>query len=264
MAHGTQRVEHVCVQDWIDRFQHALSPGIKHDEVSAANCRVGKAASVPTIVNVIRGWAIGGHGASAPLPTLLIRLLGQVRTCGRPKSGAAVSWPISMMPRRMARVRVKCSNSASPSLRRIARVSSKILVEGAEHLQHRFLVGEEHVAPHRRIGGGDAGEVAKAAGGELDHFRRCHLLEFVGGADDGVGDQMRQVAGDREHQIVMVGVMISTRAPSAGPERAQLSTAAGSVPSGGVRMHQRLMKSSAKPESGPECSVPATGCAGTK
>ena len=29
-------------------------------------------------------------------------------------------------------------------------------------------------------------------------------------------------------------------------------------------MHQRLMKSSAKPESGPECSVPATGCAGTK
>ena len=29
-------------------------------------------------------------------------------------------------------------------------------------------------------------------------------------------------------------------------------------------MHQRLMNSSAKPESGPECSVPATGCAGTK
>ncbi|GLR92527.1 hypothetical protein GCM10007858_01460 [Bradyrhizobium liaoningense] len=27
--------------------------------------------------------------------------------CGRPKSGAAESWPISTMPRRMARVRVK-------------------------------------------------------------------------------------------------------------------------------------------------------------
>ena len=43
--------------------------------------------------------------------------------CGRPKSGAAESWPISTMPRRMARVRVKCSNSASPSPRRMARVS---------------------------------------------------------------------------------------------------------------------------------------------
>ena len=29
-------------------------------------------------------------------------------------------------------------------------------------------------------------------------------------------------------------------------------------------MHQRLTNSSAKPASGPECSVPATGCAGTK
>ena len=42
------------------------------------------------------------------------------------------------------------------------------------------------------------------------------------------------------------------------------ATACSSVPSGGVRMHQRLWNSVAKPESGPECSVPATGCAGTK
>jgi len=33
---------------------------------------------------------------------------------------------------------------------------------------------------------------------------------------------------------------------------------------GGVRMHQRLTNNSAKPASGPEYSVPATGCAGTK
>ena len=58
--------------------------------------------------------------------------------------------------------------------------------------------------------------------------------------------------------------MISTLAPSAVQNARSFSTAAGSVPSGGVRMHQRLMNSSAKPESGPECSVPATGCAGTK
>src|SRR3984957_13190591 len=58
--------------------------------------------------------------------------------------------------------------------------------------------------------------------------------------------------------------MISTRAPSPAQKARSFSTAAGSVPSGGVRMHQRLMNSSGKPESGPECSVPATGCAGTK
>src|SRR5271170_631177 len=58
--------------------------------------------------------------------------------------------------------------------------------------------------------------------------------------------------------------MVSTLAPSRRQNVASLSTAAASVASGGVRMHQRLTNSSAKPESGPECSVPATGCAGTK
>src|SRR6266550_111933 len=58
--------------------------------------------------------------------------------------------------------------------------------------------------------------------------------------------------------------MVSTLAPSIRQKAASLSTAAASVPAGGVRMHQRPTKSSAKPASGPECSVPATGCAGTK
>src|SRR5262245_54509678 len=58
--------------------------------------------------------------------------------------------------------------------------------------------------------------------------------------------------------------MISTLAPSPAQNARSFSVASLLVPSGGVRMHQRLMKSSAKPESGPECSVPATGCAGTK
>src|SRR6516165_10292325 len=56
--------------------------------------------------------------------------------------------------------------------------------------------------------------------------------------------------------------MVSTLAPRPAQNARSFSTAPASVPSGGVRMHQRLMKSSAKPESGPECSVPATGCAG--
>src|SRR3990170_7350540 len=44
----------------------------------------------------------------------------------------------------------------------------EILREAAEHLQDRLLVVEKHIAPHDGILGGDAGEVAEAAGGELD------------------------------------------------------------------------------------------------
>ena len=97
----------------------------------------------------------------------------------------------------------------------------QILVEGAEHFQHGLLVGEEHVAPHGRVGSRDAGEVAKAAGGEIDHFRRGHLAELVGGADDGVGDQMRQMAGDRQHHVMMVRRHDLDLGAEPGPERAQ-------------------------------------------
>ena len=58
--------------------------------------------------------------------------------------------------------------------------------------------------------------------------------------------------------------MVSTLAPSKRQNAASLCTAAGSTSGGGVRMHQRLTNNSAKPASGPEFSVPATGCAGTK
>ncbi len=51
------------------------------------------------------------------------RLLSFLECARAPKSSAAESCPISTMPRRMPRVRVKCSNSASPSPRRIAPVA---------------------------------------------------------------------------------------------------------------------------------------------
>ncbi len=79
-----------------------------------------------------------------------------------------------------------------------------VLVEAAEHFEHRILVGEEHVAPHGRIGSGDAGKIAEAAGGEFQYFRARHAPQFVGRADDRVGNQMRQVAGDGEHKVVVV------------------------------------------------------------
>ena len=56
----------------------------------------------------------------------------------------------------------------------------------------------------------------------------------------------------------LAGVRLAVRG-----RRLQL-TPAGEAVAAGVRMHQRLTNSSAKPASGPECSVPATGCAGMK
>src|SRR5450631_4490827 len=58
--------------------------------------------------------------------------------------------------------------------------------------------------------------------------------------------------------------MISTFEPAPVQKAATRATALGSVPSGGVNMLHRLRKSVENPASGPDCSVPATGCAGTK
>src|SRR5208282_6241176 len=58
--------------------------------------------------------------------------------------------------------------------------------------------------------------------------------------------------------------MTSTFEPSASQKARIFPIASGSAPSGGVRIHQRLTKREAKPASGPERSVPATGWAGMK
>src|ERR1700682_1249580 len=85
-----------------------------------------------------------------------------------------------------------------------ARQGREILVEAAEHFQHRLFVVYENVAPHGRIGRGNAGEIAKAAGGIFQDFRLGDVTQIECGADDVVGDQVRDVAGDSEHQIVML------------------------------------------------------------
>ena len=101
----------------------------------------------------------------------------------------------------MARVRLNRSNSSSPLPQRIARCLGKAL----EHLQHRLAIGQEHVAPHGRVRRGDAGEVAETTGGIFDDFRLGDFLQVAGGADDRIGDQVRQVARHRQHPVVMVG-----------------------------------------------------------
>ncbi len=128
-----------------------------------------------------------------------------------------------MIERRIARVRVKRSNKRiAVAVADRAGKCREIFVEAAEHLQHRLLVVEENVAPHGGIGGGDAREIAKTAGRELDHLRARAGLEIRGGADDVVGDQMRQMARDREHEIVVPGVHDLDIGAEPLPERFQL------------------------------------------
>ena len=52
--------------------------------------------------------------------------------------------------------------------------------------------------------------------------RARHLRRVVGGADDGVGDQMRQVAGDRQHQVVVLGRHDLDVGAERAPERGEL------------------------------------------
>ena len=51
---------------------------------------------------------------------------------------------------------------------------------------------------------------------------RVTVCNLVGGADDGVGDQMRQMAGDGEHQVVVIGRHGLHIGAEQAPERGEL------------------------------------------
>src|SRR6185295_4482992 len=79
-----------------------------------------------------------------------------------------------------------------------------------------------YVAPHHRVGRGNTLEIAKAAGRKLDHFAVRYASEVSGRIDDVVGDQMRDVAGDRKHQVMMLGRHDLDLRPEPLPERLEL------------------------------------------
>ena len=89
--------------------------------------------------------------------------------------------------------------------------------------------------------------------------------EVVGRADDGVGDEMRQVRGDGEDAVVVgrdpaarSGCPAPSRTlPACRPRRRRCRAAASGWSSGRRTARQSLPR-------GPEFSVPATGWAGTK
>ena len=96
--------------------------------------------------------------------------------CGRPKSGAGeILADLDDAAADRARAREMLEQRVAVAVADRARERRDVLVEAAEHLQHGVLVGEEDVAPHGRIGGGDAGEIAEAAGGEFQHLRARHV-----------------------------------------------------------------------------------------
>src|SRR5262249_9975155 len=91
-----------------------------------------------------------------------------------------------------------------------------VLLEATQHFPDRGLVSPGNRAPHCRVGGGDTSKIAESAGGKFQHFRTRYRLQFVGSANDGVGDQMRQMTGDGKHQVVVVrvhGVHVSAEYP---------------------------------------------------
>ncbi len=75
---------------------------------------------------------------------------------------------------------------------------------------------------------------------------------------------MRRMADHRQHLVVVVGVHHVDIGAHGLPEARSRASAAGSVPGWSISRHQRLRNSVAKPERGPECSVPASGWPGMK
>ena len=68
----------------------------------------------------------------------------------RPKSGAAVSWPASMMRADGAGAGEEIEQHVAVAPADRALQTREILGEAAQHFEHRFAVVEEDVAPHRR------------------------------------------------------------------------------------------------------------------
>jgi len=94
----------------------------------------------------------------------------------------------------------------------------QVLAEALQHLQHGLAVVQENIAPHDRVRGGDAGEVAEAAGGILGHLDAHRFLHIADGGDDRIGDQMRQVRGNAQYPVVMMRIHDLHHGAAAAPQ----------------------------------------------
>ncbi|GAO22479.1 selenoprotein [Alicycliphilus sp. B1] len=95
------------------------------------------------------------------------------------------------------------------------------LLEQARLGQHLVAVGAQDVAPHLRVAGGDAREVAKARAGQRQQFVGVGL--GVDAREHGERQHVGQVAHGGEGGVVRLGDMLLTRrAASTDPRSAQL------------------------------------------
>ena len=75
--------------------------------------------------------------------------------------------------------------------------------KASQNIQHCILVGQEHIAPHGRVRGGNPRKVAETRGGILDHLGIGHLRQMVGHADHRIGDQVWRMGNHGQNLIVM-------------------------------------------------------------
>ena len=216
-----------------------------------------------------RGWRCSSSRAAAPCPTAL-RSGGRSRKgmsyigAGVSAGGAGARGAFICQPARPSLAWRSSSSSASalPAqhhlLDRVER-----LAEALRLLEHFLAVGHQDVAPHRRVAGGDAREVAKARPGQRQQVAPGRLVQH--GAEVGEGEQVRQVADRGERSVVVLGRHLQHLRADRGPQ------VGGPLHQSGAGLRQRRQDHlPAGVQRGvgmlrcPRASLPAIGCAGTK
>ena len=82
----------------------------------------------------------------------------------------------------------------------------EVFIETPQHFQNRFLVLQKNIAPHNRVGRGNTGKIAEAAGGIFNDGTARIAFQLGGGAHNIERNQMGQMAGNRQHKIMVAGI----------------------------------------------------------
>ena len=249
-------------------------------------CRCSRASAARRASPACRRTAAGRAPAVVPAASpasnstrleMLLEPAG-ARVPEAPRSGGRSRWGMAYIMRAVARSPAGVPIFASrlrPSPQRGPRTRSvqRLAVAGLHHqfqciervaearrlFQHFFAVGEQDVAPHRRVAGCDACEVAKTRTGQRQKSR-----PGAGGhgAEIGEGQQVRQVAHRGEGRVVVLGRHLQhlradrrprRRWPSA-PAPAWSAAAVSGSPGGRCTARHRHAGC-------PSASLPAMGCA---
>ena len=82
----------------------------------------------------------------------------------------------------------------------------QILGKPLQHLENSLVIIDEDVAPHHWVGSGNPREIAEAGRRESDHIVFELAFQIDRGADDGIGDQVRQMRCQRQLLIMIFGI----------------------------------------------------------